>query len=162
MPQLVKHMSHVAQHLGAAKEKERCSWLKRKLFHWQMCHAGLCATSVACIEYRKAFDHDQILRVLQFLGVEDPIETCIKELMPLWKIRFTIISGENHVRIANVIQKKATHWLLCTFTCQYYRLLNHLGSATSNMRIELSRSSRTMCEWSSGCYPDLLLFICAF
>nr|CAH7767457.1 unnamed protein product [Callosobruchus chinensis] len=57
--------------------------------------------SMAWIDYRKAFDttsHELIVRLLECLSVDDQIVGCIKQLMPLWKTRFTITSSETQVR----------------------------------------------------------------
>nr|CAI5858087.1 unnamed protein product [Callosobruchus analis] len=57
--------------------------------------------SMAWIDYRKAFDttsHELIVRLLECLSVDSQIVGCIKHLMPLWKTRFTITSGETRVR----------------------------------------------------------------
>lgn len=57
--------------------------------------------SMAWIDYRKAFDttsHELIVRLLECLAVNEKIVRCIKQLMPLWKTRFSITSGETRVR----------------------------------------------------------------
>nr|CAI5831945.1 unnamed protein product [Callosobruchus analis] len=65
--------------------------------------------SMAWIDYRKAFDttsHELIVRLLECLSVDNQIVGCIKHLMPLWKTRFTITSGETRVRIELVSFKR--------------------------------------------------------
>ena len=65
--------------------------------------------SMAWIDYRKAFDstsHELIVRLLECLSVDDQIVGCIKHLMPLWKTRFTITSGETRVRTELVSFKR--------------------------------------------------------
>nr|CAH7741340.1 unnamed protein product [Callosobruchus chinensis] len=65
--------------------------------------------SMAWIDYRKAFDttsHELIVRLLECLSVDDQIVGCIKQLMPLWKTRFTITSSETRVRTELVSFKR--------------------------------------------------------
>nr|CAI5837629.1 unnamed protein product [Callosobruchus analis] len=65
--------------------------------------------SMAWIDYRKAFDttsHELIVRLLECLSVDNQIVGCIKHLMPLWKTRFTITSGETRVRTELVSFKR--------------------------------------------------------
>nr|CAI5831238.1 unnamed protein product [Callosobruchus analis] len=65
--------------------------------------------SMAWIDYRKAFDttsHELIVRLLECLSVDNQIVGCIKQLMPLWKTRFSITSGETRVRTELVTFKR--------------------------------------------------------
>nr|CAH7766629.1 unnamed protein product [Callosobruchus chinensis] len=65
--------------------------------------------SMAWIDYQKAFDttsHELIVRLLECLSVDDQIVGCIKQLMPLWKTRFTITSSETRVRTELVSFKR--------------------------------------------------------
>ena len=52
--------------------------------------------SMAWIDYRKAFDstsHELLLHLLSCLAVSVPLVRCTKDLLPLWRTRFTITSG---------------------------------------------------------------------
>ena len=65
--------------------------------------------SMAWIDYRKAFDmtsHELIVHLLRCLAVPDPVVRCIEELMPLWRTRFTITSGNDRVQTEPVSFKR--------------------------------------------------------
>lgn len=65
--------------------------------------------SMAWIDYRKAFDttsHELIVRVMECLAIDDHIVRCIKQLMPLWKTRFSLSKGDARVRTGLVSFKR--------------------------------------------------------
>uniref|UniRef100_A0A6V7LE95 Reverse transcriptase domain-containing protein n=1 Tax=Bracon brevicornis TaxID=1563983 RepID=A0A6V7LE95_9HYME len=61
---------------------------------------------MAWVDYRKAFDstsHQLILMLLEWLGAENNLVRCIGDLVPLWRTRFTITSGDVQI-ISRVVQ----------------------------------------------------------
>jgi hypothetical protein len=64
---------------------------------------------MAWIDYSKAFDttsHELIIHMLKCLSVPAPIVRCIENLLPLWRTRFTITSGERKVSTEPITYKR--------------------------------------------------------
>jgi hypothetical protein len=62
--------------------------------------------SMSWVDYRKAFDmtsHALVLRLLAIMRVPHDLVRCIKDLMLLWKTRFTIGYGKTAIRTGFIV-----------------------------------------------------------
>ena len=73
---------------------------EKELGNRQCCYQGLyslqaLSLSMAWIDYRKTFDstsHELLFHLFRCLAMSTPLGRCIKDMLPLWRTRFTITS----------------------------------------------------------------------